>query len=429
MMETCPLRVVHLCTSDAQGGAAIAAQRLVKAQREAGIEATLLVLHKQTTLPYIHNIVGNSVWGKTQKNTTQALEIGIAWMGLGFQRDHLFDVSIPFAGFSLDHHPLVEKADVIHIHWYNQGFLSLNSLEKLFRLGKRTVFSLHDMWSITALCHHARSCIRYQEPSGCNNCPQWRKKFIGYDVAQHVFRVKKRLYQTYSPSFVGCSQWITDLASRSQLTTGCRTLHIPNVWDQEVFRLYHREKQRRLLHLPLETPLLLMGSARTDDPRKGFYEMVQALELFYQTDLAKKLKPRPLVFGRIAHSENFEALKPYTPIFLGYIKDPLQMARCYAAANLYIMPSLEENLPNTIIEAAGSGCPTVAFNIGGIPEIISHGTTGYIAQYRNVADFSKGMEIMLPQTLEGPLEKCSQTMLNRYNRTSIVNQFISLYKS
>ena len=101
----------------------------------------------------------------------------------------------------------------------------------------------------------------------------------------------------------------------------------------------------------------------------------------------------------------------------------------YAAANLYVTPSLEENLPNTIIEAAAMECPTVAFEVGGIPEIITHGVTGYLARYRDVPDLARGIEEVLRATEKGPIAQCRTDVLHRYDTTNIVQRYLNVYTS
>ena len=131
-----PLQIVHLCTSDSAGGAAIAARRLMMAQREAGLDASMLVLHASHRASDIHALRSDRAWSRGIAQSKKALEVGAAWVVQGFRLAHVFDVSLPIAGFSLKRHPLILKADVIHIHWINQGFLGLSSLRSLVQLKK-----------------------------------------------------------------------------------------------------------------------------------------------------------------------------------------------------------------------------------------------------------------------------------------------------
>ena len=146
-----PLQVVHLCTSDSAGGAAIAAQRLMMAQREAGLEASMLVLHASHRKPAIHALRSDSACSRGLAMGKKALEVGAAWVSQGFRRAHLFDVSLPIAGFSLKRHPLILQADVIHIHWINQGFLGLSSLRDLVQLKKKVPFTMSGLLPLSAI--------------------------------------------------------------------------------------------------------------------------------------------------------------------------------------------------------------------------------------------------------------------------------------
>ena len=423
-----PLQVVHLCTSDSAGGAAIAAQRLMMAQREAGLEASMLVLHASHRKPAIHALRSDSACSRGLAMGKKALEVGAAWVSQGFRRAHLFDVSLPIAGFSLKRHPLILQADVIHIHWINQGFLGLSSLRDLVQLKKKVLFTLHDEWAFTSICHHARDCRRFAEPRGCHDCPQLQPGIPFFDPAQRFFRAKQALYQELSPAFVGCSEWIAGEARQSLLTQGCRVEAIPNVFDSKTFTPIPREQARMQLGLPVDRPILLFGAARTDDPRKGFAEMLKALQIFYAMPYAQQQKPLALLFGKISHPELLSSLAPIECTCVGYLSAS-DMALHYAAANLYVTPSLEENLPNTIIEAAAMECPTVAFEVGGIPEIITHGVTGYLARYRDVSDLARGIEEVLRATEKGPMAQCRTDVLYRYDTSSIVQRYLNVYTS
>lgn len=423
-----PLQVVHLCTSDSAGGAAIAARRLMMAQREAGLEASMLVLHASHREPAIHALRSDSVYSRRIAQWKKALEVGAAWVVQGFRRAHVFDVSLPIAGFSLKHHPLILEADVIHIHWINQGFLGLSSLRDLLQLKKKVLFTLHDEWAFTSICHHARDCRRFAEPRGCHDCPQLQPGIPFFDPAQRFFRAKQALYQELSPAFVGCSEWIAAEARQSFLTQDCRVEAIPNVFDSKTFTPIPREQARMQLGLPVDRPILLFGAARTDDPRKGFAEMLKALQIFYATPYAQQQKPLALLFGKISHPELLSSLAPIECTCVGYLSAS-DMALHYAAANLYVTPSLEENLPNTIIEAAAMECPTVAFEVGGIPEIITHGVTGYLARYRDVSDLARGIEEVLHATEKGPIAQCRTDVFHRYDTTNIVQRYLNVYTS
>ena len=427
-MSSRPLQVVHLGTSDSAGGAAIAAHRLMMAQREAGLDASMLVLHASHRGPAIHALWSDSAWSRGVAQWKKSFEVGAAWVSQGFRLAHVFDVSLPIAGFSLKHHPLILKADVIHIHWINQGFLGLSSLRSLVQLKKKVLFTLHDEWAFTSVCHHTRDCRRFAEPRGCRDCPQLQPGIPFFDPVQRIFRAKQALYKKLSPSFVGCSEWIAAEARQSLLTQGCRVEAIPNVFDSKTFTPIPREQARIKLGLPADRPILLFGAARTDDPRKGFAEMLKALQIFYATPYAQEQKPLALLFGKISHPELLSSLAPIECKSVGYLA-PYDMALHYAAANLYVTPSLEENLPNTIIEAAAMECPTVAFEVGGVPEIITHGVTGYLARYRDVVDLARGMEEMLRATEKGSIAQCRTDVLLRYDTSSIVQQYLNVYTS
>ena len=161
------MKVVILNTSEHTGGAAVAANRLLKALRKQGVEATMLVRDKSSQDPNVHSI--NRTWFQQKVNLLRFLwERLVIFLCNRFSRSTLFQVSIANTGTDLSQHPLVQAADVIHLHWINQGFLSLHDLQKLVALDKPIVWTMHDMWPCTGICHHARDCEQFQQQ--CEGC-------------------------------------------------------------------------------------------------------------------------------------------------------------------------------------------------------------------------------------------------------------------
>lgn len=422
------LKVVHLCTNDSAGGAAIAARRLMMAQRACGIHADMLVLKSTSGVPHVSPLWEESPWVKGLALGKKVLEAGSSWICQGFRRARIFETSIPITGFSLRHHPLIHSSDVIHLHWINQGFLGIRSLREIAQLDKRIVFTLHDVWPVTAVCHYLDDCTKFCEKKGCYDCPQLQPGIPFLDIAHLVFEQKKRLYQAMKPSFVGCSRWITSEAKRSSLSGSYPIDTIPNVFDKDSFYPTPRVQARLQLGLPTDRPILLFGAARLDNPRKGFQEMIAALQHFYATPYAQEMRPLAVLFGKIEQPDQLAPLRSIDLKCVGYISSPQEMALYYSAANVFVTPSLTDNLPNTIIEAAATGCPTVAFQVGGIPEMIIHGTTGYLARYRDIEDLSRGITEMLQATEEGPIDLCRTETFRRYDTTTIVKQYNDVYQ-
>ena len=222
------MRVLIINTSERIGGAAIAAGRLMESLKNNGIKAKMLVRDKQTDQI---SVVGlKRSWLQVWKFMWERIVI---WSANRFQRYHLFDVDIANTGTDITSLPEFRQADVIHLHWINQGMLSLKSILKIIKSGKPIVWTMHDIWPATGICHYARSCNRYA--SACGNCPLLPHKGSKHDISNKVFRRKKELYQHSNIYFVTCSKWLERQAKKSALFTGLHLTNIPNPIDTRVF--------------------------------------------------------------------------------------------------------------------------------------------------------------------------------------------------
>ena len=174
----------------------------------------------------------------------------------GLRRSTLWSVDLADTGTDITKMAEFKHADVIHLHWVNQAFLSLRNLERIFDSGKPIVVTMHDMWYFTGICHHADRCRKYE--TQCTDCPLLSPH--GMNLARRVFERKKQLYARRPITFVGCSQWMTDMARRSLLTQGHRVVSIPNPINTDVFQPQDMLEVRRMLSLPTDMHLILFSS-------------------------------------------------------------------------------------------------------------------------------------------------------------------------
>lgn len=419
------MKVLLLNSSDNQGGAAVAAVRQMEALLSVGIEVRMLVLNQKTTNPRIkaiHESKGGKLLDKWMFST-ERLHI---FLRNGLNRSCLFHVSTALSGYDISHHPWVKWADIIHLHWINQGFLSLKGIENLSQSKKPIIWTMHDMWPVTAICHHARECVRYQ--TECGFCPQISSTHKN-DLSHLVWMKKSRLMSRLQPTLIGCSKWLAGLAQQSALTTGIRIESIPNPIDTDLFSPKDRYTARKEMGLPENGILVLFGAVQADDPRKGIIELSQAMKHLKRRDSSLSQDIRLVVFGAL-RDEVKDLFPDYKIIPMGYIKDAEKMAHLYRSANIFVTPSLEENLPNTIMESLSVGTPCVAFQVGGIPEMIIPNSTGYLAKYKDPEDLCNGIikTIELNQNSPETVSKaCRSFVLNHYSQESIAQKLIELY--
>lgn len=376
------MRVLIINTSERIGGAAIAANRLMEALKNNGIKAKMLVRDKQTEQMTVVSI--GSGWMLPVKFVWERIVIFIANR---FKKHNLFQVDIANTGTDITSMPEFSQADIIHLHWINQGFLSLSDIEKIILSGKPIVITMHDMWYFTGICHYSGNCHKFENE--CNHCPLLTKGGFGKDLAANVFKRKRKIYNEAKITFVGCSRWIASLAKQGKLTDKQTVLNIPNAINTNIFHPKDKQKSRQACNLPEDKILMLFGSQRITDERKGFKYLVEACHLIKNNhpELAERICL--VVVG--TDSEKVRSQIPFLVYPVSYVSDENYMVDIYNAVDIYVTPSLQDNLPNTIVEAMACGVPCVGFNVGGIPEMIDHLHNGYVAEYCNSADFANGI--------------------------------------
>ena len=412
------MKVLIVNTAERTGGAAIAANRLLHALNHHGVEARMLVRDRKTDSPQVASIPQS--WRLRAKFLW---ERGVIWLANGLSRQGIFQVDIANCGTDITSLDEFQWADVIHLHWVNQGFLSLKDLDRIFASGKPVVMTLHDQWYFTGICHYSGECCKYK--SRCYDCPQL--KSIGMDWSKRVFDRKRTMYKGRTMAFVGCSRWMADLAKQSPLTAGHLVTNVPNAIDSGVFAPMNQQEARERHGLPTGKRLVLFGAQRITDERKGFGYLAEACELIVKENPNLAAGLGIVVLGGDAQS--VKATLPLPVYAVDYLNGEREIASLYNAADLFVTPSLQDNLPNTIVEALACGTPCVGFDVGGIPEMIDHETNGYVAHYRDSRDLARGIAWCLDgQRLDSLSEAARTKALATYDESTVANRYLDIYK-
>ena len=413
------MRVLIINTSERIGGAAIAASRLMESLKNNGIKAKMLVRDKQTDQISVVRLKSN--WLQVWKFMWERIVI---WSANRFRRYHLFDVDIANTGTDITSLPEFRQADVIHLHWVNQGMLSLNDIRKILASGKPVVWTMHDMWPCTGICHYARECTNYQQE--CHNCPYIYKGGGRKDLSYRTFRKKQKLYSQAPIHFVTCSRWLKEQAKTSALFEGKSVTNIPNAINTNLFKTQDKQKARAKFMLPEDKKLILFGSLKITDRRKGADYLIAACKLLAEKHPEWKDSLGVVAFGK--QSQQLQELLPFRVYPLPYIKNEHEVVNIYNAVDLFAIPSLEENLPNMIMEAMACGVSCVGFNVGGIPEMIDHLHNGYVAQYKSSEDFANGIHWILtePEYKELSAQACRK-VLGNYSESTIAKKYTDVY--
>ena len=307
--------------------------------------------------------------------------------------------SYPVLGSDVAKLEEVKNADIIYIHWALKGLLNFKSVEQIARLNKPIIIFLHDMWNITGGCHHSFTCEKYKT-EGCNNCPMFPgdKK---NDLSAKEFKKKLKLYTKYNNLyFVSPSKWLYNCAKKSLLTKDKPVFYIPNILDNTLFKPIDKIVAKQILNIDTNETVIAFGAITVNSPYKGWTYLQKALELLKQDNTIKNISV--LIFGSAYNKEIADAI-PFKTRFMGYLLDEYSTSLVYNAADVFIAPSLAEAFGYVVMEALSCGTPVVGFNVGGIPDMISHKENGYLAKYKDSADVSEGIKFCIENNLKGYL--------------------------
>ena len=415
------MKVVLVNTSDTIGGAAIAAKRLTNALAQSNIDVSLLVQEKKSD--------DNLVYATTQAKFKKYLN----FFRFAYERFLFYlkerDSSVRFAfsigniGEDISRNELIRDADIIHLHWINSSYLSLKSLKKIFNLNKPIVWTFHDMWAFTGGCHYAGDCEKFK--SSCQNCP-----FLKYpkkrDLSYRIWKRKSKVYKSSKITVVTCSNWLRNVAIESSLLKGNNILSIQNPINIDVYKPSNKLESRNKLGISSKKKLILFGAMNINDKRKGSAYLTEALELISKNKPNTIQEIALVIFGKnkTPFQSNFEAIN------LNYISSQEDIVKVYNACDIFVTPSIEDNLPNTIVESHACGLPVVAFNATGMSEMISHKANGYLAKYKSTEDLANGIIWTLFDSDYNSLStEARNKAVEFYSPEISANKYINLYNS
>ncbi len=375
------MKVAHLSTYDRRGGAAVAAARLHGGLLREGVDSHLLVQSKETDDA---NTIGPATRWERLEAVLRPYIASLPARRYPRRRQSLFSAAtLPDR---LLRRLRAISPDIVHLHWAGHGFLRL---ETLARIPHPVVWTLHDSWAFTGGCHVPFDCVRYRD--SCGACPALgsvRER----DLSRRVWERKRRTYRDLRLTVVAPSRWIASAARASSLLREARIDVIPNGLDVERFKPVDRAKAREWLGLPVERSVVLFGGFDVAaDPNKGAPLMERAVRRLAELGWADR-----------ALYAIFGASKPAAPVSLGLetryfgsLSDEISLALLYAAADVFVAPSLQENQPNTILEAMACGTPCVAFDTSGVTELVEHERTGYLAEPFESEGLARGIAWVL----------------------------------
>ena len=408
------MKILHLNISDIQGGAARAAYRIHKGLTALGHDSSMLVQSKFTDEFNIHA-------PKTHiARLFNPFRVYLDLLPCSFYKKR---EKVPFSSAIVPENIYAKinifNPDIIHLHWIGRGFLKIESLRKL---EKPLVWTLHDMWAFTGGCHYDEGCGRYQENCGC--CPILGSS-KNNDLSRRIWNRKNKAWKDLDLTIVSPSSWLAECAKNSSLLKDRRIKVIHNGIDLDVFKPIKKSQARDILGIKQDKKIILFGAmSATSDKRKGFQYIEKALSQLRKTDCDQYVL---VVMG---------ASEPKIPpkfglecLYLGRLHDEVSLSLLYSAADVFVAPSIQENLANTVVESVACGIPVVAFDIGGMPDMVEHKINGYLAKPFEPEDLARGIEWVLED--EDRKETLSQKAREKAERCfdvkKVAQQYINLY--
>lgn len=406
-----PVKVLHINQSDQGGGAAIAAYRLHRTLQSQGLASHLWVGKVTAPEPDV-SAFPRWPWIESHLSRLNRNSISLNYVEL-------------LSSFSVPRHPRYQWADVLHFHNLHTGYFNYLALPQITRR-KPAVWTLHDMWGFTGHCAYSYDCDRWLQ--GCGRCP-YPQEYppIRFDSSAWEWRLKQWVYgrigtQRSRLAIVTPSQWLADLVSRSLL--GRFPVQVIRAGlDLHQYQAHDPATCRQLLGLPVERRVLFFGVDNLVERRKGGDFILPLLE---RLPAALKQNLTLLMFGNRGRGL---AEKVDIPVVnLGYVQNDHLKAIAYAAADLVLLPTRADNAPLVIQESLACGTPVVAFRVGGVPEFIESGVTGYLAEPENGEDLAWGVQSWLAKTDLAPHRaRCRQVAEAEYSLTAQADQYRHLY--
>lgn len=411
------MKVLHVNFSDIRGGAARAAYRLHLGLQNHSVQSSMLVIRKKSG--------DNTVTGP--KNLINYILLRLGWrlesMLTRIKGGKILSFFSPglVPGADIKNQLTSAGVDVINLHWTCQAMLRIEDLQQV---STPIVWTLHDLWPLTGGCHSDEGCRRYQ--AECGNCPILSKRGE-FDLSHQVLSRKQASYSNLDINLVAPSQWMANNARESTLFKNQNIHVIYNGIDLTIFRPTDSQQTRQLLGLPKDRLLMLFGAMNsTNNPGKGFDLLVAGLNR-----LSKDWRDSVelVVFGSTGSSEIENS--GFITHFLGDIYDDKKLVDLYSSVDVMIVPSRQDNLPNTVSESLACGTPVVAFDIGGIPEMIEHEVSGYLAKAFDPDDLARGVEYVLKQQrINNHMSRAARKMaVDKFSDEEMSLKYISLYET
>jgi len=410
------MKILYMNGADIEGGAAKAATRLLQGVHSQGVDARLYVQRRCGDNPLVDG--PRSLLGKALGRARPTIEQLLFGIKPG-------KMNGPFCAAYLPDGLLTRMSatspDIIHLHWVAR----MMRLETLARFKVPIVWTMHDSWAFTGGCYLPGNCTRYRE--SCGACPVLGST-RAEDLSRRVWSRKQKAWQDLNLTIVAPSRWMEACAGSSSLFRNFRVEVIPNGIDVERFKPLDPSTAREMYSLPQDRKLVLFGAkGATSDRNKGFQLLLDAMG--HMTRTHRRDMVELVIFGTAEPDKLADlGIKIHN---IGWLHDEDSLAQLYSAADVMVLPSIQENLPYAIMEAMACGTPCVAFNQGGLADQIDHEQNGYLARPHEASDLAAGINRILgdDKRTREMSRRARQKMLNNFDLKMIAQRHLTLYEN
>lgn len=405
------INVLHIIAGDLNGGAARGAYWLHLGLKRLGVDSKILT-NSKTTLGD-ENVITILKDKKSKLKNLMRAQLD-TFPALFYRKRKKVIFSIGFVGFDFTKTNVYKEADIIHLHWINNGFVNIKHLAKI---KKPIIWTIRDMWPFTGGCHYSLGCDRYKE--GCGNCPQLHSN-KSFDLSKWVLNRKKK-YLPKSMKIVGISHWLVNEAKKSDLFKNFDVRTIYNNVDAREFFPVGKETAREILKINTNKKVILAGAQKLTDFYKGFDKFLEAIEkldrdkyfLAFFGNLDKSI-----VDGLGFEYKNF-----------GFLYDLVSLRLLYSGADVFVAPSIMDAFGKTIAESMACGTPVVCFDATGPKDIVTHKIDGYLAKPFDTDDLANGIEwIINNEDYDKLCRNAREKVLREFNSMVVARKYIKLYE-
>lgn len=330
--------------------------------------------------------------------------------------------TIPWSPTQIKDISELSEIELINLHWIS-GTLDISQNVEILK-NKKIIWTLHDMNPFTGGCHYAGECKNYT--ASCGKCPQLGSD-RSIDLSNNIWKIKNNAYQHLDINVIAPSKWIAQCAKESSLLKKFPIHVIPNGIPTDIFKPYPQDKIREYLKIPQDSFIIAFGADSVTNARKGFSVLLSALE-----ELQKYTSKQDVVLA-VFGNEASNSLNNcgFQTIFFNYISEESELAMVYSMADVTIVPSLEDNLPNIVLESLSCGTPVVAFHVGGIPDMVQHQVNGYLAPSKDHVKLAHGIKWIKDQKDEGSdiRTRCREIALRKYDQSLQAKQYLNIYRN